>query len=83
MSTEASAPSTFLSNEYFTENELATALTKSQRTLKRWRERRIGPAPTFIGKNVFYRKDAVRQWLLRQERKQVRAVKPRSRRRVA
>lgn len=60
----------FLS-DYFTLNEEAEALGLSTRTLVRWRQLRKGPPVTFIGRQAFYRKDAIRTWLVEQEKSPV------------
>ena len=67
---------TGLLDDYFTPDALAAELDKSPRTIARWDRLRIGPPRTMIGKKVFYRREAVRQWLLAQEREQVRAAGP-------
>ena len=52
-----------LDSEQQTANELHTSLP----TLRRWRRRKMGPKPTFIGRNVFYRRGSKRDWLRAQE----------------
>jgi hypothetical protein len=47
--------------------ETAAELDTTIRTLNRWHERRIGPPRIAIGKKIFYRREAVRAWLLRCE----------------
>ena len=59
--------------DYLDPDELAAELNKSPRTIARWDSLRIGPPKTLIGKKPYYRREAVRQWLLRQEREQARA----------
>ncbi len=59
--------------DYLTPDELAEELDKSPRTIARWDNLRIGPPKTVIGKKPYYRREAVRQWLLRQEQEQARA----------
>lgn len=63
-----------LLDDYFTPAELGGELKKSARTIARWDRLRIGPPKTVIGKKPYYRREAVRKWLLRQERGQVRAL---------
>ena len=48
---------------YISEAELAKQLSKSQRTLQRWRRLRIGPAWTTIGNSTLYTREGVAQWL--------------------
>ena len=55
-------------SEWMTRAELALELHVTTETLCRWNSRRHGPAPTRIGRSIFYRRDAVRQWILAQER---------------
>jgi ParB-like chromosome segregation protein Spo0J len=59
---------------YLTTDELAKELGKSPRTIARWDGLRIGPPKTVIGKKIYFRREAVRQWLLTQEREQVRVA---------
>ncbi len=61
-----------LLDDYFTPAELGVELKKSERTIARWDRLRIGPPKTVIGKKPYYRREAVRKWLLRQERGQAR-----------
>lgn len=48
--------------------EVAEALGISAATLQRWQTRRIGPPLVRIGRRVFYRADAFREWMIAQER---------------
>ena len=59
--------------DLITEAELANQLGRSVRTLKRWRAQRIGPPYIRLGREVRYRRDAVRSWLMANEREQPRA----------
>ncbi len=61
-----------LLDDYLTPAGLAVELKKSERTIARWDRLRIGPPKTVIGKKPYYRREAVRKWLLRQERGQAR-----------
>jgi hypothetical protein len=63
-----STTSPSLLDEYYTETELAAHLGKTARTLFEWRKRGVGPPPTPVGRNFYYRKTAARQWLMNQER---------------
>jgi hypothetical protein len=49
------------------EHEAATQIKKCDRTLKRWRDLGEGPAYCRIGRQIFYRRSAIRQWLLARE----------------
>ncbi len=60
-----------LLDDYLSPDHLAEELGKSVRTIARWDRLRIGPPKTLVGKRPFYRRDAVRQWLLRKERAQM------------
>ena len=62
-----------LLDDYLTPDQLAEELGNSVRTIARWDGLRIGPPKTVIGKKPYYRREGVRQWLLRQEQEQVRA----------
>ena len=62
-----------LLDDYLSPEQLAAELDKSVRTIARWDSLRIGPPKTVIGKKPYYRRDAVREWLLRQEQEQARA----------
>ena len=70
---ESEANGAGLLDDYLTPAELADELHKSERTIARWDGLRIGPPKTVIGKKPYYRREGVRQWLLRQEQEQVRA----------
>lgn len=48
--------------------EVADALGISAATLQRWQTRRIGPPCVRIGRRVFYRADAFREWMISRER---------------
>ncbi len=54
-------------SEWMTRAELAAELGLTAETLCRWTARRVGPAPTRVGRKVLYRRDTVRAWLLAQE----------------
>ena len=62
-----------LLDDYLSPDQLAEELGKSVRTIARWERLRIGPPKTLIGKKPFYRREGVRQWLLRKEQEQARA----------
>ena len=62
-----------LLEDYLTPDQLAEELGKSVRTIARWDGLRIGPPKTLIGKKPYYRREGVRQWMLRQEQAQARA----------
>jgi hypothetical protein len=52
-----------------TEDETARELGRCRRTLKRCRDLREGPPFIRIGRQIFYRRDAVRAWLLGREQR--------------
>ena len=64
---------------YVTKPELAEQLSKSERTLDRWHELRIGPPRIVIGRTVLYRIDAVREWLQAREQSDIRAPNAKAR----
>lgn len=47
----------------------------SPRTLKRWRDQRVGPPFVKMGRKILYRRDAVEAWLLSREQIQPRATR--------
>ena len=62
-----------LLDDYLTPGQLAEELRKSERTIARWDRLRIGPPKTLIGKKPYYRRESVREWMLRREQAQARA----------
>lgn len=54
------------------ESTLAEARGVCVRTVQRQRAQRTGPAYLKIGKQVFYRAEAIREWLVNQEIEQPR-----------
>ena len=54
-------------SDWMTRAELAAELDLTTETLSRWDARRVGPAPTRVGRKVLYRRETVRAWLLAQE----------------
>lgn len=68
-----------LLEDYLTELEFAHQVGRGIRTIQRWRQLRIGPPVTQIGKSVYIRVDSARQWILAQELEPVRAPKKRRR----
>ncbi len=71
MSIEHSPARAGLLADYLTPAQLAEELGKSPRTIARWDRLRIGPPKTTIGKNPYYRRVGVREWMLRQEQHKV------------
>jgi len=55
-------------------NEFADEMGVTRRTIERWHALRIGPPRIKIGKQVFYRPEAVQQWILANEQEQPRAA---------
>jgi hypothetical protein len=53
---------------YLSEEQYAAQRGVSLRTCQRDRQLRQAPPHVIVGKRVYYRADAVRQWLLDQER---------------
>jgi hypothetical protein len=54
-------------SEYMTQEELATQINKSPRTIARWRRLREGPPVTYIGRTPYYYRPSTREWLASQE----------------
>ena len=73
MSLEHSPARAGLLADYLTPAQLAEELDKSPRTIARWDSLRIGPPKTMVGKRPLYRREGVRDWLLRKEQAQTRA----------
>ena len=55
------------------EQELADELGRTVRTLQRWRSERTGPPFIRLGRQILYRREAVREWLKSLEQEQPRA----------
>ncbi len=62
MNNDAETPRDVL-GDYLSEQELASQLDVSLRTVRRWHSLREGPPRTTIGKAIYYRRDAVSDWL--------------------
>jgi len=58
-----------LLDDYLSTEQLATELGLTPLTLVRWRALGKGPPVTWIGRRLFYRKEAVQKWLLAQEQR--------------
>jgi hypothetical protein len=54
---------------WMTRAEVAAELNLSVDTLRRWECQRIGPPTMRLGRRVYYRAEAFREWLLSRERK--------------
>jgi hypothetical protein len=50
------------------EAEVARQLHVTRRTLQIWRSRRTGPAPTIVGRSVYYARASIAAWLASLER---------------
>jgi hypothetical protein len=64
-----------LLSDYLPERDAAEELRQSLRTLRSWRQKRIGPNWVKIGKLIFYSRSALNSWLASLERQSVRASK--------
>jgi hypothetical protein len=53
--------------DYVTAQQLAQELKVTHWTLQRWRRTRRGPPTTIIGRHVYYRRQAIKEWLLARE----------------
>ena len=76
---ETGAPDLF--EGYIDEHEYCRQRGVSLRTAQRDRQLRQAPPYLLVGKKVYYRIIAVREWMLRQERREERKSQP-ARRRV-
>ncbi len=54
--------------DLLSEEALAAQIGVTIRTLQRWRQLRQGPPWLSIGRSVFYRAAATREWILQRER---------------
>jgi hypothetical protein len=64
--------------DYWSEAELAKEINKSLRTVRKWREQKIGPPYAMLGKTVIYPKPGTRNWvasLVRQPLRTKRSVR--------
>lgn len=52
---------------FYTKPGLASELKIATKTLDRWEREGRGPAPTKLGKRVFYKRSTVEAWLLSRE----------------
>lgn len=68
MGTEAGAP---LLGGWLSRADVAREVGVSVDTLQRWETRRIGPPSVRIGRRVFYRAEAFRDWLVSRERRPI------------
>jgi len=55
--------------DFISEAALVKQLDIGVRTLREWRRRGIGPAPTLIGRKLYYRAKSIQDWLLSREKK--------------
>ena len=53
--------------DFVLQQRLAKELGVTLRTLQRWRERKRSPPFTTIGRSVYYRRQAVNEWLRERE----------------
>lgn len=53
---------------WLTRAQVAAEFGLAVDTLRRWEGRRIGPPSVKLGQRVLYRAEAVREWLVAQER---------------
>ena len=54
-------------SDYFTQEEAATELKVTERTLDRWQRLREGPPITRLGRRILYRRSSLQAWLRRRE----------------
>jgi predicted DNA-binding transcriptional regulator AlpA len=65
---QAGGASADLMQGWLGRREVAEALGISAATLQRWQSQRVGPPLVRIGRRVFYRADAFREWMISRER---------------
>ena len=63
---------------WLTRGQVASEIGVSVDTLQRWETRRIGPPCVRIGRKVFYRAEAFRDWLISRERGPTTSKAPRA-----
>jgi helix-turn-helix protein len=56
-------------SDYLSEDDTAKELGVCLRTVRRWRDVHQGPAFTRLGRRILYRRGAIADFLLAQERK--------------
>jgi predicted DNA-binding transcriptional regulator AlpA len=56
-----------LLDHYLTKAQAAAELGITDRTLNRWHTERMGPPRTKIGSRIYYRREAVAEWLKSRE----------------
>jgi hypothetical protein len=61
-----------LLRDYWSEVELAKEIKKSLRTIRKWRQRKIGPPFAMVGKTPVYPQHGARDWLKSLERQPLR-----------
>jgi hypothetical protein len=64
--------------DYLPEDETASQLNKTPRTLQNWRQQGIGPPYTVVGKTIYYERSKLLSWLRDQQRQPVRTRSHRS-----
>jgi len=52
-----------LLSDYLSREDLARELEVTLRTVDEWRERKTGPAPTRVGRQIRYKRSTVVAWL--------------------
>jgi hypothetical protein len=63
-----------ISDEFIPEPNLTRDLSRDTRTLQRWRAQRVGPPYIRMGRQILYRRAAVREWLIALEQQQPRSI---------
>lgn len=59
-------------DDWMTRAELADEMKVSVDSLARWESRRTGPPCVRVGRRILYRREAVREWLVSQEKRATR-----------
>jgi hypothetical protein len=67
MTNQTTLDTTFLQDEYFSEEEAAEALCIAKITLAVWRMQRKGPPITKVSRRILYKKSSLKAWVEAQE----------------
>jgi hypothetical protein len=78
---EAEKVTSSVLDNFVPEPALARQIKRSKKTLARWRKAGLGPAPTKIGRDIFYSRSAIATWLIECESKATMPRSPRQHRR--
>ncbi len=68
-------PDTTFLEDFWEADQAAAYVGRKPRTLKSWRDNRVGPPVTYVGNKPYYRKESLKKWLLSLEGKPPRSHK--------